>query len=290
MTASESMAAAAGAGAAPSRPTLLRGLIEVSNRCAKDCRYCGIRRGNRSLVRYRMAVGEVLACADEAVRRGYPAVALQAGEMECEENTAFYEEVLRRLPPGLEVTLSLGEQEEEVYRRWKDAAGGRVLRYLLRIESSSREIYSRLHPADCSFDRRLGCIRTLKRLGYVTGSGVLIGVPGQTVDDLRRDVDFFESERLDMVGMGPWVPHPASPLAGEVPPPETRLRLALAMIREVRRRMPQINIVAATALEALAPGRGRALGLRAGANVVMPDITPGRYRESYDLYPGKAGA
>ena len=287
MTASDSSAAVT---AAPARAPLLRGLIEVSNVCAKDCRYCGIRRGNRSLVRYHMTVDEVLACADEAIRRGYPAIALQAGEVESESNTAFYEEVLGRLPPGLEVTLSLGEQAEDVYRRWKSAAGGRVLRYLLRIESSSREIYARLHPADCSFDRRLECLRTLKRLGYVTGSGVLIGVPGQTTDDLRRDVDFFVAERMDMVGMGPYVPHPASPLPGDVPPPEARLRLALAMIREVRRRMPRINIVAATALEALAPGRGRDLGLRAGANVVMPDLTPERYRERYDLYPGKSSA
>jgi biotin synthase len=272
------------------RKILLRGLIEVSNQCAKDCRYCGIRRGNRGLRRYHMTIDEVLACADEAVRRGYPAIALQAGELETEANTAFYEEVLRRLPPKLEVTLSLGEQTEEVYRRWQVAAGDRVLRYLLRIESSTPEIYARLHPADCSFERRVECIRTLKRLGYVTGSGVLIGVPGQTKEDLLRDADFFEEMKLDMVGMGPYVPHPASPLAGELSSAEERLQLALWMIREVRRRMPHINMVAATALEALAPGRGRDLGLAAGANVVMPDLTPAKYRLEYDLYPGKSSA
>ena len=274
----------------PEKKILLRGLIEVSNQCAKDCRYCGIRRGNRGLWRYHMTIDEVLACADEAVRRGYPAIALQAGELEAEANTAFYEEVLRRLPPKLEVTLSLGEQTEEVYRRWQVAAGDRVLRYLLRIESSTPEIYARLHPADCSFTRRVECIRTLKRLGYVTGSGVLIGVPGQTKEDLLRDADFFEAMKLDMVGMGPYVPHPASPLAGELASAEERLQLALWMIREVRRRMPHINMVAATALEALAPGRGRDLGLAAGANVVMPDLTPAKYRIEYDLYPGKSSA
>jgi biotin synthase len=285
------------------RKILYRGLIEVSNQCAKDCRYCGIRRGNRGLARYHLTVDEVLACADEALRRGYPAIALQAGELETEANTVFYETVLRRLHeveaahpnadgalPRLEVTLSLGEQTEAVYRRWKEAAEGRVLRYLLRIESSTPAIYARLHPADCSFERRVECIRTLKRLGYVTGSGVLIGVPGQTKEDLLRDADFFEAMKLDMVGMGPYVPHPASPLEGELASAEERLQLAVWMIREVRRRMPNINMVAATALEALAPGRGRDFGIAAGANVVMPDLTPEKCRVAYDLYPGKASS
>lgn len=275
---------------------LLRGLIEVSNLCAKDCLYCGIRRSNGTARRYRMTEDEVLACADEALRRGYPAVALQAGEIESESNTAFYERVLRRLPPNLEVTLSLGEQDESVYRRWKEAAGARVIRYLLRIETSNRDLFAKIHPADCSFDRRVNCIRTLKRLGYVTGSGVMIGLPGQTREDLLRDIDFFEAERLDMVGMGPYVPHPMTPL-GEMAGPlldaagrEARLELALWMIGEVRRRLPRANMVAATALEALAPGRGRELGLAAGANVVMPDLTPERHKAAYDLYPGKATA
>ena len=270
---------------------LPRGLIEVSNICAKNCLYCGIRRGNARLARYHMTADEVLACADEAVRRGFPAVALQAGELESEANTAFYEDVLRRLPKGLEVTLSLGEQTDDVYRRWKAAAGDRTLRYLLRIETSNRELYAKIHPSDCSFDRRLACIRALKRLGYVTGSGVLIGFPGQTREDLRRDVDFFVAENLDMVGMGPYVPHPDTPLAAlPVADAETRLKLAIDMIAATRARMPHINMVAATALEALAPGRGRALGLAAGANVVMPDLTPAKYRAEYDLYPGKASA
>ena len=281
---------------------LLRGLIEVSNQCAKNCLYCGIRCGNGKVPRYHMTEDEVLACADEALRRGYPAIALQAGELETEANAAFYENVLRRLPPGLEVTLSLGEQAEAVYRRWQAAAGTRVLRYLLRIETSNRELYAKIHPADCSFDRRVDCIRTLKRLGYVTGSGVMIGLPGQTKGDLLRDIDFFEAERLDMVGMGPYVEHPDSPLAGRdggwgmrdegwgMRDGEERLELALWMIREVRKRLPHVNMVAATALEALAPGRGRELGLAAGANVIMPDLTPERYKVAYDLYPGKATA
>lgn len=282
---------------------LPRGLVEVSNVCAKNCLYCGIRRGNRLVPRYRMTADEVLACAAEALRRGYPALALQAGELETEANTAFYEEVLRRLPEveraadaaaPLEVTLSLGEQDESVYRRWKAAAGDRTLRYLLRIETSNRARYAQIHPADCSFDRRVDCLRALKRLGYVTGSGVMIGLPGQTREELLKDIDFFVEMKLDMVGMGPFVEHPATPLGAGAKPDaaarEARLQLALWMIAEVRKRLPNANMVAATALDALAPGRGRELGLAAGANVIMPDLTPERYKAAYDLYPGKTAA
>ena len=276
---------------------LPRGLVEVSNLCAKDCLYCGIRRGNPSLSRYHLSEAQVLACVDEAVRRGYPAIALQAGELESEANTRFYEELLKKLPPGLEVTLSLGEQTEEVYRRWKAAAGDRVLRYLLRIEASTPERYAKLHPADHSFERRLACIRLLIKLGYRTGTGVLIGVPGQTKRDLEDDLDFFVREQVHMVGMGPYIPHPDTPLGAavlrgelQIPPPGERLELALWMIRETRRRLPHINIVAATALEALDPNGGRAKGLAAGANVVMPDLTPPVEKCAYALYPGKAEA
>ncbi|MGN0833859.1 MAG: [FeFe] hydrogenase H-cluster radical SAM maturase HydE [Kiritimatiellia bacterium] len=268
---------------------LLRGLVECSNACAKDCLYCGIRKGNGGVVRYRMPEHEVLACCDEARRRGYPAVAFQAGEIESEENTAYYERLLAGCR-GLEVTLSLGEQTEAVYRRWK-AAG--ALRYLIRIETSNRALFSQIHPAACSFDRRLDCIRTLKRLGYVTGSGVMIGLPGQTVEDLARDILFFGEENLDMVGMGPFVPTPGTPLAASRQPGHSAARalaLALRMIALARLYLHRVNIVAATALEALDPSAGRDRGIQAGANVVMPNLTPRRYGENYRLYPGKAAA
>ena len=271
---------------------LPRGLIEVSNICQKNCLYCGIRRDAAKLPRYHLTESEVLECAAEAVRRGYPAIALQAGEIESEANTVFYENVLGKLPSGLEVTLSLGEQTEDVYRRWKSAAGNRVLRYLLRIETSDRELYSKLHPSDHSFDRRLECIRTLKRLGYVTGSGVMIGLPGQSREMLERDLDWFVEEHLDMVGMGPYVPSANTPMGSEelrVKSEELRLEESLWMIRETRRRMPEINIVAATALEVLDP-EGRAKGFANGANVYMPNLTPACYRVNYDLYPGKSSA
>ena len=268
--------------------TLPRGLIECSNVCAKGCLYCGIRKSAPGVRRYRLSVDEVLACVDEARRRGYRAIALQAGELEGEANAAFYERILRAVAGEFEVTLSLGEQEEAVYRRWKDAG---AMRYLIRIETSRRDLYARLHPADCSFDRRVACIRTLKRLGYVTGTGVMIGLPGQTAEDLARDLVFFGEERVDMVGMGPFIPHPATPLAAAaVPDAATRLELALRMIALARLYLHDVNIVAATALEALDPANGRARGLAAGANVIMPNVTPPDVRRGYDLYPGKAEA
>ena len=265
--------------------TLPRGLIETSNICAKDCLYCGIRKGNAKVPRYLIPEDEVAACIEEARRRGYPAVAFQAGEIESEANTAYYERLIT-ICRGLEVTLSLGEQTEAVYRRWKDAG---AMRYLIRIETSNRELYAKIHPAACSFDRRLGCIRTLKKLGYVTGSGVMIGLPGQKIRDLTNDIVFFGDENLDMVGMGPYVPTPGTPL-GDLDcnrQLSTAVGMGLRMIGLTRLYLHNVNIVAATALEALDPEGGRNRGLEAGANVVMPVLTPEKYRRCYDLYPGK---
>ena len=270
---------------------LSRGLIETSNICAKDCLYCGIRKGNGKVSRYLIPEEEVVQCIDEARRRGYPAVAFQAGEIESEANTAYYERLTAyatgragSMTPPLEVTLSLGEQTEEVYRRWKDAG---AMRYLIRIETSNCELYAKIHPTACSFERRLGCIRTLKRLGYVTGSGVMIGLPGQTIEDLARDIVFYGDENLDMVGMGPYIPHPDSQLpafCSLIPDP---CSLSLRMIALTRLYLHDVNIVAATALEALDPDGGRNRGIEAGANVIMPVLTPAKYRCNYDLYPGK---
>ena len=278
---------------------LPRGLIECSNVCAKNCLYCGIRKGNEKTARYRMPEGDVCACIDEARRRGYPAVAFQAGEIESESNTAYYERLLAYAKP-LEVTLSLGEQTEEVYRRWKDAG---AMRYLIRIETSNRELYAKIHPAECSFERRVECIRMLKRLGYVTGSGVMIGLPGQTIDDLARDIVFFGAENLDMVGMGPYIPNGETPLgrfqvsgfrfqegAVGMKPETCNLKLSHRMIALTRLYLWNVNIVAATALEVLDPENGRRRGIDAGANVIMPNLTPEKFRVGYDLYPGKVQA
>ena len=266
---------------------LPRGLIECSNVCAKNCLYCGIRKGNDKTVRYRMPEEDVLGCINEVRRRGYPAVAFQAGEIEGEANTAYYERHIA-MCRGLEVTLSLGEQTEEVYRRWKDAG---AMRYLIRIETSNRELYAKIHPAECSFERRVECIRTLKRLGYVTGSGVMIGLPGQTIDDLAHDIVFYGDENLDMVGMGPYVAHPDSLMPdSRYQLPTTNYQLSLRMIALTRLYLWNVNIVAATALEALDPENGRRRGIDAGANVIMTNLTPEKFRVGYDLYPGKVQA
>ena len=266
---------------------LPRGLIECSNVCAKNCLYCGIRKGNDKSMRYRMPEDDVHGCVDEARRQGYPAVAFQSGEIESEANTAYYERLTAYAQP-LEVTLSLGEQTEEVYRRWKEAG---AMRYLIRIETSNLELYAKIHPAECSFDRRVECIRTLKRLGYVTGSGVMIGLPGQTIDDLARDIVFYGAENLDMVGMGPYIAHPDSQLPdSNYQLPTTNYQLALRMIALTRLYLWNVNIVAATALEALDPKGGRQRGIDAGANVIMTNLTPVKFRVGYDLYPGKVQA
>ena len=276
---------------------LPRGLIECSNICAKNCLYCGIRKGNAKVPRYLIPEDEVRACIDEARRRGYPAVAFQAGEIESEENTAYYERLTAYAKP-LEVTLSLGEQEESVYRRWKEAG---ALRYLIRIETSNRELYAKIHPAECSFDRRVGCIRTLKRLGYVTGTGVMIGLPGQTVGDLARDIVFFGDENADMIGMGPYVPNGDTPMGAlgvgsrsrcreeelKFHSTPTPLLYTYRMIALTRLYLWNVNIVAATALSALDPLHGQERGISAGANVIMPNLTPARHIPSYSLYPGK---
>ena len=269
----------------------LRGLIEFSNVCGKNCYYCGIRAGNAKVARYRLSEDEIVAAARQAERARYGSVVLQSGEVASEANTAFVERVVSRLHAefgdALGVTLCLGEQSEETYRRWR-AAGAH--RYLLRIESSNPELYAKLHPASHSWQARVDCLRTLKRLGYITGSGVMIGVPGQTLEDLASDIAFFAQEDLDMIGMGPFIPHPDTPLGeGLAMTPDWKRRqveLGCRMIAVARLALKDVNIAATTALEALDP-QGREKGLLAGANVMMPNVTPAKWRGDYKLYSDK---
>ena len=271
------------------RKVALRGLVEFSNICAKNCLYCGIRRGNAKVARYRMDESEIVDAVAWAAENRYGSVVLQSGELETEENAAFVERVLRsirsRLGDSLGITLSLGEQGESVYRRWLDAGANR---YLLRIETSNPELYSRIHPADHSWRRRLECLRTLSRVGYIVGTGVMIGLPGQSVDDLARDIEFFRDEGVDMIGMGPYLAHPDTPLAADAPRTDKSrvLELTLRMIAAARLTIPDSNIASTTALQAIATD-GREKGLLAGANVIMPNVTPVKYRGEYILYPDK---
>ena len=267
----------------------LRGLVELSNVCAKDCLYCGIRRSNGAVARYTMSDEEILAAAARADRRGLGSLVLQSGELQGEEFARRIERLLRSICAEtggrLGITLSLGEQSAATYRRWFEAGAHR---YLLRIETSNAALYRHLHPAGHDFEKRLRCLRDLKETGYQVGTGVMIGLPGQTPEDLADDVLFMKARDVDMVGMGPYIPHAGTPLAREAAglDPAAALALGLRMIAVVRIVLKDVNIAATTALEALDP-RGRELGLRAGANVVMPNLTPPAYRDAYRLYDGK---
>ena len=271
----------------------LRGLIELSNICRKSCLYCGVRSGNHKVERYTLNDDEVIACARLAHQLGYGSVAIQGGERNDREFTDRITHLVRRIKEidngSLGITLSLGEQSEEVYRQWFEAGAHR---YLLRIESSNEELYYKIHPRDerHDFHRRLDCIDTLLSLGYQTGTGVMVGLPFQTLDILAEDLLFFRHKDVAMVGMGPFIPHPDTPLyqyADLIPSAEERMRLTLKMIAILRLMMPEINMVAATANETVDP-QGREKAILAGANVIMPNLTPNEFREDYLIYPDKA--
>ncbi len=264
----------------------MRGIIELGNVCAKDCYYCGIRKSNAKLERYTLSADDIARLAEIDAGQGYASLVLQSGEVEGEAHTRFIEDCLRRIAPlGLGVTLSLGEQEEDVYRRWREAGAER---YLLRIETSNPALYARIHPESHSWERRVECLRALRRCGYQVGTGVMSALPGQTPDDLARDIVFFGEIDADMIGMGPYIPHCDTPLGRTAPelPASERLRLGLNMISATRLYLHDVNIASTTALQALAPD-GREQGILAGANVMMPNITDTKYRRSYQLYDGK---
>jgi biotin synthase len=269
-----------------------RGLIELSNVCEKDCLYCGIRNSNKKVVRYNLSDEEVLDAARFASRERYGSIVVQSGEV---TNTAFVSRIERLVGQikelssnQLGITLSLGEQTEAVYRRWFDAGAHR---YLLRIESSNPGLYSQLHPSDGhhTFAQRQQALLTLKKIGYQTGTGVMIGSPGQTFADLANDLLFFKNFDIDMVGMGPFIEHEDTPFGNPAPGAFTlaeRFNLTLKMVAILRLMMPDINIAATTALQAIDP-LGREKAVKAGANIIMPNITPGSYRNNYLLYNNK---
>lgn len=269
----------------------LRGLIEVANYCAKNCCYCGIRRDNHAIRRYQLSAAEILEAAVLADRFGYGSVVLQAGEREDDEWVGFITEVVRRIKADssgrLGITLSLGEQREAVYRQWFEAGAHR---YLLRIESSVPELYRRIHPPDHDYRRRLECLRSLRRVGYQVGTGTMSDLPGQTLDDLASDIAFFRELDVDMIGMGPYIPHPDTPLGAAHPDfdAEKKLTLALKMIAVTRLALLDVNIAATTALQTLAAD-GRERGLLAGANVIMPNVGEVAHRKDYLLYTNKPG-
>lgn len=263
-----------------------RGIIEFSNICRNDCFYCGIRKSNSNFNRYRLSEDEIMECVSFCHSAGYGSIVLQSGEQNNEQFINFVEETVKRIKqefPELGITLCVGEQSEDTYKRFFDAGAHR---YLLRIESSVPEHYASLHPSGMDIENRKRCLDTLKQIGFQTGTGVMIGAPGQTYRHLAHDLLFIREMDVDMVGMGPFIAHEDAPL-GETDFTKTeRLQTSLNMIALLRLLMPDINIAATTALQALDPF-GREMGLQAGANVIMPIATPRDYRESYLLYENK---
>ncbi|MCE1197999.1 MAG: [FeFe] hydrogenase H-cluster radical SAM maturase HydE [Marinilabiliales bacterium] len=269
-----------------------RGLIELSNVCEKDCLYCGIRRSNEKVLRYNLTDREVLDAAAFAYRERYGSVVIQSGEV---TNRAFADRIERLIREikqlsndQLGITLSFGEQSAETYQRWFEAGAHR---YLLRIESSNPQLYAKLHPQDSKhrFEDRIQALNLLKATGYQTGTGIMIGAPFQTYRDLANDLRFFQQFDTDMVGMGPFIAHDDTPFKGMAAEGLTladRFNLSLKMVAILRLMMPDLNIAATTALQAIDP-LGREKAVNAGANIIMPNITPGSYRNNYLLYNNK---
>ncbi len=273
------------------RNVSMRGIIEMGNICSKDCYYCGIRRGNCHVERFQLDEAAVMRAVEQNIALRYGSLVLQSGEIESEAHTALIERLLQRISEvsggSLGITLSLGEQSHATYARWR-AAGAH--RYLLRIETTNRELYRELHPAGHDFERRLDCLRSLRACDYQVGSGVMLGLPGQTLAHLADDILFFAEYDLDMIGMGPYIPHPDTPLGtGHDLTPAfaaDQLALGLNMIAATRLYLHDTNIAATTALQALADD-GRERGILAGANVIMPNVTDTEYRVRYQLYANK---
>ena len=265
----------------------LRGLVEIGNVCAKNCFYCGLRRGNEAVRRYEIPEEDVVRMARWALERRYGSVVLQSGEIEGEAHAEKIARIVRAIralgDPTFAIVLSLGEQTDEVYRLWREAG---ATRYLLRIETSNPALYATLHPADHSWERRRNCLRALRRLGYELGSGVMIGLPGQTADDLAADILFFRDEDVGMIGMGPFLPHSQTPLGTVRVDKVRQLELGLDMVAATRLFLHDRNIAATTVLQSLAPD-GRERALKAGACVVMPNVTDKTYRRDYRLYEDK---
>lgn len=272
-----------------------RGLVEFSNICIKNCKYCGIRKDNKNVERFLLTKDDILKSAEWIYKNKYGSMALQSGERTDENFINFVKEVLREIQKitdnGLGITLSCGEQTYETYKKWREAG---ATRYLLRIETTNRKLFEKIHPNNelHSFEKRLQALKDLRKAGYQVGTGVMIGLPEQTEEDLVNDIIFFKENDIDMIGMGPYIPHDDTPMGqkfkNSILPKEKRVELGLKMIAICRIYMKDINIAATTALQGLDP-LGREKGLKAGANIIMPSATKTSERAKYQLYNGKPG-
>lgn len=271
----------------------LRGLVEISNHCARACHYCGLRAANQTLIRYRLTDEEIFDCALRAQQLGYGTLVLQSGEddgIKADGLTALIRRIKTSTP--LALTLSLGERSDADLAAWRKAGADR---YLLRFETSDRALYRAIHPDRGSrISDRIALLRRLRALGFETGSGVMVGIPGQSYEILAEDLLLFRELDLDMIGIGPFIAHPQTPLwqvqsplsdHDQVPPTIEMTCKVVALARILR---PDANIPATTAVAVMDAAQGRKMALCCGANVIMPNLTPPRYRELYTIYPGKA--
>ena len=300
----------------------LRGLIEISNICRRQCLYCGIRAGNKEISRYRLTEEETLHCAELAVKFGYGSIVIQAGE-DVQIDADWIANILRKIKSttSLAITLSLGERSEADWSLWRKSGADR---YLLRFETSNEKLFQAIHPPNpetLAYQSRIEMLSILRSLGYEVGSGIMVGIPGQTYNDLAEDILLFRELELDMVGLGPFLPHPQTPL-GKLFPSDSESGLfrlekwneeqktffqrngidtpslnnqvscdsdfTFKVLALVRILCPTINLPSTTAIATIDGKSGRKNGLNRGANVVMPNLTPTKYREKYEIYPNKA--
>ena len=257
----------------------MRGLIEFSNICKRTCKYCGLRCENKEIDRYRIEPDDIIFYAQKAVDMGYKTIVLQSGEDEY-----YSREILCRIIKGIKtldvaLTLSIGERCFDDYKAFKDCGADR---YLIRIETTDKELYKKMHP-HMSFENRVRCLKDLGKLGYEVGTGCLVGLPGQTIESLANDIFFFKEINADMVGIGPFIAHPHTPLKDCL---NGDFTLALKVMALTRILLKNINIPATTAMETLNQN-GRIIALQSGANVVMPNVTTTEYRAKYEIYPNK---
>ena len=257
----------------------LRGLIEFSNICKRTCKYCGLRCENKDIDRYRIEPDDIIFYAQKAVDMGYKTIVLQSGEDEYYSRELFCKIIKGIKTLDVALTLSIGERCFDDYKAFKDCGADR---YLIRIETTDKELYKKMHPY-MSFENRVRCLKDLGKLGYEVGTGCLVGLPGQTIESLANDILFFKEINADMVGIGPFIAHPHTPLKDCL---NGDFTLALKVMALTRILLKNINIPATTAMETLNQN-GRIIALQSGANVVMPNVTTTEYRAKYEIYPNK---
>ena len=259
----------------------LRALIEFSNICKRQCKYCGLRSYNKKVERYRLTKDEIIFSAKKAVDLGYQTIVLQSGEDDNYYSDKLCDIIRSIKELDVALTLSIGEKTFDEYKAYREAGADR---FLLRIETTDKNLYEQMHP-HASFENRIRCLEDLKTLGYEVGTGCLVGLPNQTIESLANDILFFKEINADMIGIGPFIPHSETPLKNEK---QGDFWLALKVMALTRIILKNINIPATTAMETIIPN-GRLIALQSGANVVMPNVSDINYRKKYEIYPNKAG-